>query len=47
MARVGTVRIPYRAGTISHLAAVHPKYTLGALNMKEKEIAPDRPKKKT
>jgi hypothetical protein len=28
-------RIPYRAGTISHQAAVHPKYTLGALNMKE------------
>jgi hypothetical protein len=31
---VGTVRI-LRAGTISHQAAVHPKYTLGALNMKE------------
>jgi len=34
---VGTVRIPYRAGTISLQAAVHPKYTLGALNMKEEE----------
>jgi hypothetical protein len=28
-------RILYRAGTISHQAAVYPKYTLGALNMKE------------
>jgi len=30
-------RIPYRSDTISHQAAVHPKYTLGALNMKEGE----------
>jgi hypothetical protein len=30
---VGTVRILYRAGTISLQAAVHPGYTLGALNM--------------
>ena len=34
---MGTVRILYRAGTISLQAAVHPKYTLGALNMKEEE----------
>jgi len=34
---VGTVRILYRVGTISLQAAVHPKYTLGALNMKEEE----------
>jgi len=34
---VGTVRILYRAGTISLQAAVHPKYMLGALNMKEEE----------
>jgi hypothetical protein len=34
---VGTVRILYRAGTISLQAAVHPKYTLGALKMKEEE----------
>jgi len=33
--KVGTVRILYRAGTISLQAAVHPKCTLGALNMKE------------
>jgi hypothetical protein len=33
---VGTVRILYRAGTISHKAAVHPRYMLGALNMKER-----------
>ena len=26
-----------RVGTISHQAAVHPKYTIGALNMKEEE----------
>ena len=37
---MGTVRILYRAGTISLQAAVHPKYTLGALNMKEEEEAP-------
>jgi hypothetical protein len=36
-AKVGTVRILYRTGTISHQAAVHPKYTLGALNLKEEE----------
>ena len=36
-AKVGTVRILYRAGTISLQAAVHHKYTLGALNMKEEE----------
>jgi len=35
---VGTVRILYRASTISLQAAVHPKYTLGALNMKEEEL---------
>jgi len=35
---VGTVRILYRAGTISLQAAVHPKYTLGALNMKQEEV---------
>jgi hypothetical protein len=34
---LGTVRILYRVGTISLQAAVHPKYTLGALNMKEEE----------
>jgi len=34
---VGTVRILYRADTISFQAAVHPKYTLGALNMKEEK----------
>jgi len=34
---MGTVRILHRAGTISLQAAVHPKYTLGALNMKEEE----------
>jgi len=34
---VGTVRILYRASTISLQAAVHPKYMLGALNMKEEE----------
>jgi len=34
---VGTVRILYRASTISLQAAVHPKYTLGTLNMKEEE----------
>jgi hypothetical protein len=34
---VGTVRILYRASTISLQAAVYPKYTLGALNMKEEE----------
>ena len=37
MAKVGTVRILYGAGTISLQAAVHPKCTLGALNMKEEE----------
>jgi hypothetical protein len=36
-AKVGTARILYRAGTISLQAAVHPKYTHGALNMKEEE----------
>ena len=30
-------RMLYGAGTISLQAAVHPKYTLGALNMKEDE----------
>ena len=35
---MGTVRILYRAGTISLQAALHPKYKLGALNMKEEEI---------
>jgi len=34
---VGTVRILYGVGTISLQAAVHPKYMLGALNMKEEE----------
>jgi len=34
---VGTVRILYRAGTISVQTAVHPKCTLGALNMTEEE----------
>jgi len=34
---VGTVRILHRAATISLQAAVHPKYTLEALNMKEEE----------
>jgi len=34
---VGTVRILYGASTISLQAAVHPKCTLGALNMKEEE----------
>ena len=34
---MGTVRILYGASTISLQAAVHPKYTLGALNMKEEE----------
>jgi hypothetical protein len=38
-AKVGTVRILYGAGTISLQAAVHRKYTLGALNMKEEEEA--------
>jgi hypothetical protein len=37
MAKVGTVGILYRAGTISHQGAVHPEYTLGALNVKEEE----------
>jgi len=37
VAKVGTVRILYSAGTISLQAAMHPKYTLGALNMKEEE----------
>jgi len=36
-AKVGTVRILYGASTISLQAAVHPKYMLGALNMKEEE----------
>jgi hypothetical protein len=30
-------RILYRASTISLQAAVHPKYMLGALNVKEEE----------
>ena len=34
---MGTVRILCGASTISLQAAVHPKYTLGALNMKEEE----------
>jgi hypothetical protein len=37
VAKVGTVRILYRAGTISLQAAVHSKYTLGVLNVKEEE----------
>jgi len=37
VAKVGIVRILHRASTISLQAAVHPKYTLGALNMKEEE----------
>jgi hypothetical protein len=37
VAKVGTVRILYRVGTISHQAAVHPRYMLGALNMKERK----------
>ena len=37
MAKVGTVGILYGADTISLQAAVHPKCTLGALNMKEEE----------
>jgi hypothetical protein len=36
---VGTVRILYGAGTISLQTAVHPKYALGALNMKEEEVS--------
>jgi hypothetical protein len=32
-----TVRILYRASTISLQAAVHPEHTLGALNTKEEE----------
>jgi len=35
---VETVRILYRARTISLQAAVHPEYMLGALNMKEEEM---------
>jgi hypothetical protein len=38
VAKVGRVRILYRASTISLQAAVHPKYTLGALKMKERKI---------
>ena len=34
---MGKVRILYGAGTISLQAAVHPKCTLGALDMKEEE----------
>ena len=34
---MGTVRILYRASTISLQAAVHPDHMLGALNMKEEE----------
>jgi len=34
---VGTVRILYRASTVSLQAAVHPKHMLGVLNMKEEE----------
>jgi len=34
---LGTVIILYKAGTTSLQAAVHPKYKLGALNMKEEE----------
>ena len=37
---MGTVRILHREGTISLQAAVHPKYKLGALNMKEEEPLP-------
>jgi hypothetical protein len=36
-AKVGTGRILYGTGTISFQDAVHPKCTLGALNMKEGE----------
>jgi len=36
-AKVGTVRILYRAGTISLQVAVYPDHTLGAQNMKEEE----------
>ena len=34
---MGKVRILYRAGTINLQAAAHPKFTLGAQNMKEEE----------
>jgi hypothetical protein len=34
---VGTVRILYKASTISLQAVVHLEHTLGALNMKEEE----------
>jgi hypothetical protein len=37
VAKVGTVRIIYSAGTIRLQAAVHRKYMLVALNMKEEE----------
>jgi hypothetical protein len=36
---VGKIRIVYGAGTIILQAAVHPKCTLGALNMREQEEA--------
>jgi len=39
VAKVGTAGIQYGAGTIRLQAAVHPKCTLGALNMKEEEVA--------
>jgi hypothetical protein len=35
---VGTVRILYRVSTICLQAAVHPEYTLRALNMKDEEM---------
>ena len=34
---MGTVRILYRASTISLQVVVHPEHMLGALNMKEEE----------
>jgi len=39
-AKLGTVKILY--STISLQAAVHPKYTLGALNMKEEEVTQNK-----
>jgi hypothetical protein len=34
---VGTVRVLYRASTISLQAAVYPEHTFRALNMKEED----------
>jgi len=42
---VGTVRILYRAGTISPPAVVYPEHMLGALNMKEERSNIDLKKK--